>query len=449
MTKSAKRTVFACTTCGYETLKWLGKCPMCQGWDTFKEMAPASSGHDGREPKRPVILSDEELADEERIATGIEEMDRVLGGGMTIGSAILLGGDPGIGKTTLCFEIASRLTGHGLKALYVSGEESLRQLASRKKRLGLGAGFAFLTTNHLDDVLSAMAAERYGLIILDSVQSISNPKLPRLPGSMGQVKEVATRLTMEAKAVDTSLIIIGHVTKEGVIAGPRVLEHMVDTVLYFEGDKMLPYRLLRTIKNRYGAVEEVGIFQMSGNGLISVENPSQFFMSQRGDIGEGSSLFPYITGSRPIILEVQAITQKTNFSMPRRLSLGYDVNRLFILISVIEKAIGKPFFDRDIYVNITGGMKVNEPGIDLPVAAAILSSFKETALGRDTAFFGEIGLTGEVRKIVNMDMRTKECQRIGIKRILCPADGTRNAGGIEIVNVRNIRELYKKIGDGR
>jgi len=444
MTRSTRKSVFACTTCGYETLKWLGKCPMCQGWDTFKEVMPITKA-DGRDKRRPVVLSDDELADEERTVTGIEEMDRVLGGGMTTGSAILLGGDPGIGKTTLCFEIAAKLTQSGTKVLYVSGEESLKQLASRKRRLGLGAGFAFLTTNHLDDVLSAMTEEKWGLIILDSVQSIYNPKLPMLPGSMGQVKDVATRLTMEAKAADTSLVIIGHVTKEGVIAGPKILEHMVDTVLYFEGDKMLPYRLLRTIKNRYGAVEEVGIFQMAGNGLISVENPSQFFMSQRGEIGEGSSLFPYITGSRPILLEVQAITQKTNFSMPRRLSLGYDVNRLFILISVIEKAIGKPLFDRDIYVNVTGGMKVNEPGIDLPVAASIISSFKETALGRDTAFFGEIGLTGEIRKIVNMDLRIKECQRIGIKRIFCPADGSHDIAGITIINITNIKELSRKI----
>jgi len=267
-----------------------------------------------------------------------------------------------------------------------------------------------------------------------------------LPGSMGQVKDVSTRLTMEAKALDTSLIFIGHVTKEGVIAGPKVLEHMVDTVLYFEGDKMLPYRILRTIKNRYGAVEEVGIFQMTGEGLISVENPSQFFISQRGDIGEGSSLFPYITGSRPIVLEVQAITQKTNFSIPRRLSLGYDVNRLFILISVIEKTIGKPFFDRDIYVNVTGGMKVNEPAIDLSVAASILSSYKEVTLGQNSAFFGEVGLTGEIRKTVNMDLRIKECQRIGINRIFCPGE-VRHSDGIEIVTVRNVRELGKKIGN--
>ncbi|MEN6616206.1 MAG: AAA family ATPase, partial [Syntrophorhabdus sp.] len=352
---------------------------------------------------------------------------------------------PGIGKTTLCFEIASKLTDTGMKVLYVSGEESLKQLASRKKRLGLKAGFSFLTTNHLDDIISAITREGFGLVIIDSIQAVYNPKLPMLPGSMGQVKEVSSRLIMEAKASDTSLVIIGHVTKEGAIAGPKILEHMVDTVLYFEGDKMLPYRLLRTMKNRYGAVEEVGIFQMAGNGLISVENPSQFFISQRGDIGEGSSLFPYITGSRPIVLEVQAITQKTNFSMPRRLSLGYDVNRLFILISVIEKAIGKPFFDRDIYVNVTGGMKVNEPGIDLSVAASIISSFKELSLGQDTAFFGEIGLTGETRKIVNMDLRIKECQRIGIKRLFCPSDGTHYSGDIEICTIRNVKDLYKNI----
>lgn len=442
----AKRTIFVCNTCGYETPKWLGKCPMCQGWDTFKEFEPVVKA-DGKERQKPVVISDEDLADEERLVTGISEMDRVLGSGMTIGSAILLGGDPGIGKTTLCFDIAARLTEGGSDVLYVSGEESLKQLASRKKRLGLKAGFAFLTTNHLDDIIAAITENRYSLVIVDSVQSVYNPKLPMLPGSMGQVKEVSTRLIMETKALDTSLIFIGHVTKEGVIAGPKVLEHMVDTVLYFEGDKMLPYRILRTIKNRYGAIEEVGIFQMTKEGLVSVENPSQFFISQRGDIGEGSSLFPCITGSRPIVLEVQAITQKTNFSIPRRLSLGYDVNRLFILISVIEKTVGKPFFDRDIYVNVTGGIKVGEPGIDLSVAASVLSSYREATLGQDSAFFGEVGLTGEIRKVVNMDLRIKECQRIGIKRIFCPR-GVEHSDGIEIVTVRNLKELYKRIGDG-
>lgn len=441
----AKKTVFACSSCGHEAPKWLGKCPICQEWDTFREFSPAVKA-DGKERQRPVFISDGEPAEEERVITGIGEMDRVLGSGMTTGSAILLGGDPGIGKTTLCFEIASRLTELGHNVLYVSGEESLKQLAARKKRLGLKAGFAFLTTNNLDDIIAAITEDRYSLVIVDSVQSVYNPKLQMLPGSMGQVKDVSSRLTMETKALDTTLIFIGHVTKEGAIAGPKVLEHMVDTVLYFEGDKMLPYRILRTIKNRYGAVEEVGIFQMTKEGLISVENPSQFFISERSDIGEGSSLFPCISGSRPIVLEVQAITQKTNFSIPRRLSLGYDVNRLFILISVIEKTVGKPFFDRDIYVNVTGGIKVNEPGADLSVAASVFSSYKGVALGRDTAFFGEVGLTGEIRKIVNMDLRIKECQRIGIKKIFCPRDVDKT-DGLEIVTLRNIRELFHITGN--
>lgn len=441
----AKKTVFACSSCGHEAPKWLGKCPVCQEWDTFREFSPAVKT-DGKERQRPVFISDCEPAEEERVITGIGEMDRVLGSGMTTGSAILLGGDPGIGKTTLCFEIASRLTELGHNVLYVSGEESLKQLAARKKRLGLKAGFAFLTTNNLDDIIAAITENRYSLVIVDSVQSVYNPKLQMLPGSMGQVKDVSSRLTMETKALDTTLIFIGHVTKEGAIAGPKVLEHMVDTVLYFEGDKMLPYRILRTIKNRYGAVEEVGIFQMTKEGLISVENPSQFFISERSDIGEGSSLFPCISGSRPIVLEVQAITQKTNFSIPRRLSLGYDVNRLFILISVIEKTVGKPFFDRDIYVNVTGGIKVNEPGADLSVAASVFSSYKGVALGRDTAFFGEVGLTGEIRKIVNMDLRIKECQRIGIKKIFCPRDVDKT-DGIEIVTLRNLRELFQITGN--
>ncbi|MBA4391019.1 MAG: DNA repair protein RadA [Syntrophus sp. (in: bacteria)] len=437
-----KNTVFVCENCGYETSKWMGKCPRCMNWDTLREFTPAQidKSHDRQQP---VFVSDDDIS-EERVVLGIPEMDRVLGGGLTIGSAILLGGDPGIGKTTLCFEIASKLVDLGMKVLYVSGEESLKQLASRKKRLQLSSGFPFLTTNQLDDILDAASAERYNLIIIDSIQSTYNSKLPMLPGSVSQIKDVSTRLTMELKAMDTAMIIIGHVTKEGAIAGPKILEHTVDTVLYFEGDKMLPYRMLRAIKNRYGPVDEVGIFQMTKDGLASVENPSQFFVSERDDMAPGSTLFPYITGSRPIILEVQAITQKTNFSMPRRLSLGYDVNRLFILISVLEKAIGKSLFDRDIYVNITGGMKVNEPAVDLCVAASILSSYKEINIGLHAAFFGEVGLTGEIRKIVYMDMRIKECERLGIKKIFCPK-GVEGTDGLEIVPLKNIKDLYEHI----
>jgi DNA repair protein RadA/Sms len=437
-----KTTVFICENCGYETFKWLGKCPRCMNWDTMREFTPAETERRNVKQK-PTLVSDDDIA-EQRLILGIGEMDRVLGGGLTIGSAILLGGDPGIGKTTLCFEIASKRVGLGMKVLYVSGEESLKQLAGRKKRLRLGYGFPFLTTNQLDDILDAANAERYDLIIIDSIQSIYNSKLPMLPGSISQIKNVSTQLTMELKAMDTTMIIIGHVTKEGAIAGPKILEHTVDTVLYFEGDKMLPYRMLRAMKNRFGPVDEVGIFQMTKDGLASVENPSQFFVSERDDIAPGSTLFPYITGSRPIILEVQAITAKTNFSMPRRLSLGYDVNRLYILISVIEKAMGKSLFDRDIYVNITGGMKVAEPAVDLSVAASILSGYKDINIGQHAAFFGEIGLTGEIRKIVHMDMRMKECERLGIRKIFCPK-GVERTEGIEVIPLKNVRELYERI----
>ncbi len=437
-------TVFVCENCGHESFKWLGRCPRCMNWDTMREFTPAAGAKTGHEKQKPVFTSDDDVT-EERIVLGINEMDRVLGGGLTVGSAILLGGDPGIGKTTLCFDIASRIAAVGMKALYVSGEESLKQLASRKKRLGL-EGFPFLVTNQLDDILDAAQTGHYNLVIIDSIQSVYNSKLPMLPGSMSQIKDVATRLTMELKAIDTSMIIIGHVTKEGAIAGPKILEHTVDTVLYFEGDKMLPYRMLRAIKNRFGPVDEVGIFQMTKDGLASVENPSEFFVSERNDIAPGSTLFPYMSGSRPILLEVQAITQKTNFSIPRRLSLGYDVNRLYILLSVVEKAIGKSLFDRDVYVNITGGMKVNEPAADLGVAASMLSSYKDKNIGRNAAFFGEVGLTGEIRKIVYMDQRIRECARLGIQKVFCPR-GIEGYEGIEIIPLRNVRELYEKIAE--
>jgi DNA repair protein RadA/Sms len=438
----SEKTIFVCEDCGYETLKWMGKCPRCSAWDTIKEYkVDKAEAHDR---VRPVVISDQELPDE-RIVLGFSEMDRVLGGGLACGSSILLGGDPGIGKTTLCFEIASMMVELGQAVLYVSGEESLRQLSSRKKRLNLKGPFSLLTTNRLEDILGALADKQYAFVIIDSIQSVYNSKLPMLPGSVGQIKDVSSRLIMEMKKSETTHILIGHVTKEGVIAGPKILEHMVDTVLYFEGDKMLPYRMLRAIKNRYGPVDEVGIFQMCKDGLECVENPSQFFISERGDIGSGSALFPYITGSRPILLEVQAVTPKTTFSIPKRLSLGYDLNRLFVIIAVLEKALGKPFFDRDVYANVTGGLKVAEPAVDLAVAASILSSYRDVNIGEDTALFGEVGLTGEIRKVVGMDLRLKECERMGIKRVFCPR-GVERAGKVDVIPLKNVKELYEKVG---
>ncbi|MFZ2800208.1 MAG: DNA repair protein RadA [Syntrophorhabdus sp.] len=437
----AKKTVFSCEACGHETFKWMGKCPKCGGWDTIKEFRIEKEELSQQE--KPIFVSEEDLP-EERIILGINEMDRVLGGGITCGSSILLGGDPGIGKTTLCFEIASKMVELGFDALYVSGEESLRQLSSRKKRLHLKGSFPILATNHVEDILRAVSDKYYKFAVIDSIQSTYNSRLPMLPGSVSQIKDVSTRLIMEMKRSETAHVFIGHVTKEGAIAGPKILEHMVDTVLYFEGDKTLPYRMLRAIKNRYGPIDEVGIFQMRTEGLVSVENPSEFFVADRGDISSGSTLFPYVTGSRPIVLEVQAITPKTTFSMPKRLSLGYDINRLFILIAVLEKVLEKPFFDRDIYINVTGGMKVADPAIDLAVAGSILSSYNDMNIGKDTALFGEIGLTGEIRKVINMEARLKECERLGIKRVLCPR-GAERIPGVETIPLKTIRDLHKQL----
>ncbi len=433
---SKNKVTFMCEGCGHETPKWMGKCPRCGEWDTIKEIPVEIEERHDRE--RPTIIEDDEL-EEERIILGIEEMDRVLGGGLTKGSSILLGGDPGIGKTTLSFAIASRLVELGASVLYVSGEESRKQLAGRKKRLGLKSSFSLLATSRLDDVTDAVHEGNYQLVIIDSIQSIHNARLAFLPGSASQIRDVSSRLIRELKEREITHIFIGHVTKEGTIAGPKILEHMVDTVLYFEGDRVMPYRMLRAIKNRYGPVDEIGLFQMRKEGLVSVE-PSLFFLSERGHAGSGSSLFPLVTGSRPLILEVQAICPKTSFSFPKKLSIGYDVNRLFVLVAVLEKALGVPFFDRDVYVNVTGGVKVVEPAIDLAVAASILSSYKDVSWN-EAAFFGEVGLTGEVRRVVSMEMRLKECERLHIKKAFCPV-GTEGPAGVEVVGIRHVKDLF-------
>ena len=333
-----------------------------------------------------------------------------------------------------------------MKALYVSGEESLRQLAGRKKRLGLKSPFSLLVTNRLDDITQAVEKEDYGLLIIDSIQSIYNSRLAFLPGSTSQIRDVSSRLIRESKSREITHVFIGHVTKEGAIAGPKILEHMVDTVLYFEGDRTMPYRMLRAIKNRYGPVDEIGLFQMSQTGLVSVE-PSLYFLSERGQAGPGSTLFPHVTGSRPLVMEVQAICPKTSFSFSKKLSIGYDVNRLFILVAVLEKSLGMPFSDRDVYVNLTGGIKVGEPGIDLAIAASILSSQRDETWG-EAAFFGEIGLTGEVRRVVAAEMRLRECERLHIKKVFCPPAGE-TPPGIEVVPIKHVRELVRAVSEAR
>ena len=431
-----RRPVYRCTSCGYETVKWLGRCPRCGGWDTIGP----EEGLKEEVHARPVFM--EEGFEEERIVLGIQELDRVLGGGLVVGSSILLGGDPGIGKTTLSFQIASRIVELGLKVLYVSGEESLKQLYLRRTRLGLKGNFPVLQTNRLDDILNAIEGESYSLVIVDSIQAIFNSRMPMASGSVGQIKDTSSRLIREMKARDIAHILIGHVTKEGLIAGPKILEHMVDTVLYFEGERVLPYRILRATKNRFGPVDEMGIFQMRKEGLVSVENPSEFFLSE-GEV-EGGIIFPYVTGTRPILLEVQAITPKTYFPIPKRVSLGYDTGRLFVVLAVLERHLNMPFYDKDIYVNITGGIRVDEPACDLAVASSVIASVKNMKVERTVAFFGEIGLGGEIRKVMNHELRIKECRRVGIGMVFCHR-GVEKFEGIEVVGLKNVKELYESL----
>lgn len=415
----------------------MGKCPRCGRWDTIR---PVSEEKDEEiERKEPLYLNEE--FEEERIPLGIEEFDRVLGGGLVVGSSILLGGDPGIGKTTISFQVVSRMVELGFEALYVSGEESLKQLYLRKKRLSLKVDFPVLHTNNLEDVLYAIEKKPYRLVIVDSIQSIFNPKLPMIPGSIGQIRDISSTLIREMKKRDIAHILIGHVTKEGSIAGPKILEHLVDTVLYFEGERILPYRILRVTKNRFGPIDEIGIFQMKKEGLVSVENPSGFFLSEAE---EGGVIFPYITGTRPILIEIQAIVPKTYFSIPKRVSIGYDINRLFFLLAVLENHTGISFYDRDIYVNITGGIRVDEPACDLAVVASILASYGNLKLKKEMAFFGEVGLTGEIRKVINYELRIKECRRLGIKKVFCHR-GVEEIEDIKIIPLRNVRELKEHL----
>ncbi len=437
-----KKDTFVCNICGYESLKWLGRCPNCKTWDSMKEVKKEKEVHPSQRV-RPALIGEEEEG-EDRIVLGMEEMDRVLGGGLTRGSSILLGGDPGIGKTTLCFEIASRIMEINLSCLYVSGEESMRQLASRRKRLNLKHLFFVLTTNNLEDVIEATDERDYDLVIIDSIQSIYNPRIPSVPGSLAQLKDVSIRLINHFKKKDIAHILIGHVTKEGQIAGPKLIEHMVDTVLYFEGEKVFPYRILRAIKNRYGPVDEIGIFQMTKEGLVSVKNPSDYFISDKVGENSGSALFPHISGSRPILLEIQTITPRTNFPIPKRVALGYDVNRLYILTAVLEKTSNLSFFERDIYVNVAGGIKVTEPAADLPLVVSLISSLKDLRIGRDVAFFGEVGLTGEIRRVLYSENRLKECERMGIRKVFCPR-GVEKPKGLEIVSIDSLRELYERL----
>lgn len=443
----AKKTTFFCQNCGYETGKWLGQCPACKEWNTFVEekitVTKASDGRTFRELE-VVPLSQVKSEKEERIRTKIEELDRVLGGGIVPGSLILVGGDPGIGKSTLLLQVCQRLAKIEKKVLYISGEESLRQIKLRAQRMGeFTEQLLLLCETNLELIKTVIERERPETVIIDSIQTMYSEDVGSAPGSVSQVREATNTLMQLAKGLCITIFIVGHVTKEGTVAGPRVLEHMVDTVLYFEGDRHASYRILRGVKNRFGSTNEIGVFEMRQDGLKEVKNPSEFMLNGRLEDSAGSVVACSMEGTRPILLEIQALVCESNFGMPRRTAAGTDYNRVNLLMAVLEKRIGYRLSNYDAYVNIAGGIKINEPALDLGIVMAIVSSYKNRPIEEGTIIFGEVGLSGEVRAVSMPEQRVAEAKKLGFKTCIMPAvsvESVKNIQGIKIIGVKNIND---------
>lgn len=445
-----KSTAFFCQSCGYESAKWLGQCPGCREWNTFVEEPVDKGSKSGKmtfAPGRaaPVMLKDITGGESERISSGIGEFDRVLGGGIVKGSLVLIGGDPGIGKSTLLLQVTRNLTKTGHKVLYVSGEESLRQIKMRADRLGTDfETLKILCETNLSDIGEAIKAEAPETVVIDSIQTMYKEDISSAPGSVSQVREATSFLMQIAKQLEINIFIVGHVTKEGAVAGPRVLEHMVDTVLYFEGDRHASYRILRGVKNRFGSTDEIGVFEMRAEGLAEVLNPSEFMLSGRAGDASGSVITCSMEGTRPVMIEIQALVCRSNFGIPRRQTTGMDFNRVNLLMAVIEKRAGLNIGDHDAYVNIAGGLKINEPSLDLATVMAIVSSFRNKAVDEKTVIFGEVGLSGEVRAVSQAEQRVAEAYKLGFTTVVLPAsnisDRLKSFKGIEIIPVSNIKE---------
>ncbi len=445
------RTVFFCQSCGYQSAKWLGRCPDCNGWGTLieerVERPAAAQSSSGPQPESYPQIS---VDPEERFSTKIPELDRVLGGGAVKGSAVLIGGDPGIGKSTLLLQALERI---GKKALYVSGEESVRQIRMRGERLSISAENLFVLAETSLERILARCEEMDGfkVVAVDSVQTIYSEALGSSPGTVSQVREVAAAFLRFAKQSGATIFLVGHVTKDGVIAGPRVLEHLVDTVLYFEGDGGHSYRLLRAVKNRFGSTNEIGLFEMGGGGLIGVENASAFFLSERSEETAGSAIVVTVEGTRPLLIEVQALVSPSFLSMPRRTANGLDANRVSLLLAVLDRRAGLHFSGQDVYVNVVSGISLNEPAVDLAVAAALASSLRERPIPGGTILFGEIGLSGEIRAVHQSEARLKEGAKLGFKRAILPEVnlGTlkKREGfpGLELIGVKSVREALEAI----
>ncbi len=441
------RTVFACQECGYENPKWLGRCPECSSWNSFVERAAAVEVSRSAAPAEPAVelagLSDE---DEPRLASGLPEFDRVLGGGVVAGSLALIGGDPGIGKSTLLLQIASLLAAER-PVLYVSGEESARQVKLRAARLGLsGRGLFVLTETNLGAALREAESRLPGLLIVDSIQTVYTDAAPQAPGSIVQLRQCTMELMRWAKGSGVPTFIVGHVTKEGEIAGPRLLEHIVDVVLYLEGERFSNYRLLRSVKNRFGSIDEVGVFEMTGRGLIGVDNPSEAFIAERASDPVGSVVVPTLEGSRPLLVEVQALTSPTAMPTPRRTVNGLDFNRLLLVSAVLTRRVGLSLAGQDVIASVVGGLRVHEPATDVGLALAIASSHRDRAVPSDIVALGEVGLSGELRSVSQLERRLGEAERLGFRRCLLPRsslDRARPQTGLEILPAATLREAVK------
>lgn len=444
------KTIYRCRTCGYDSLKWLGKCPECGEWDAFEEESRTSKSDAVKLASVTVTsITEVEEEDDERILTGIGEFDRVLGGGIVPGSLVLIGGDPGIGKSTLMLQALCGLASNGGKVLYVSGEESVRQIRMRGSRLGAGReGILLVSEIDVDAILGITEQEKPLVLVIDSIQTMYNSSVTSAPGSITQVRESTMRLMIMAKKSGVPVFLIGHVTKDGAIAGPRLMEHMVDTVLYFEGDRNHVFRILRAVKNRFGSTNEIGVFEMGEKGLDEVPNPSAVFLSERPENAPGSSVTSSMEGTRPVLVEVQGLASNTVYGTPRRTILGLDSNRVALIVAVLEKRAGLNLMGHDIFMNVAGGVKVDEPSADLSIAAAAASSFLDRPVPPGTVVVGEIGLTGEIRAVSHIDQRIAEARKMGFTKCIVPVSNAKRAvqvNGIEVVGVASLAEALRSI----
>ncbi len=446
MAKRPKST-YVCQSCGYQTLKWLGRCPDCSQWNSMVEEAakpPMRKG--GSSMDQPQAIDAISLTTEMRLMTGISEFDRTLGGGVVPGSLVLIGGDPGIGKSTLILQALEGLANTGYRALYLSGEESSQQIKLRAQRLSVHSDSLYVITGTcIDDLFERLEPLKPHVVAVDSIQAMYTDNIASAPGSVGQVREVAARLMTFAKKSGIPIFLIGHVTKDGSIAGPKVLEHLVDTVLYFEGDRGHVFRILRSVKNRYGPTNEIGVFEMKDSGLNEVDNPSRIFLEERAQDVPGSVVIPCLEGTRPVLVEIQALVGPSPLGMPRRTAVGVDHNRISLLVAVLGKRIGLELGDQDIFVNVAGGLKVDEPAADLGIVSSMMSSFLDRTVDRDVVFFGEVGLAGEIRGVSQPELRIREAKKLGFSRCVISRsnmEGLGHLGNMELLGVETVQELY-------